>query len=178
MLIHNQPIYVAEPKNPEFLKDWREHAYSLTDKLQAALGSIQLEVISQLWKTPDWWDTHFLGIANELVFQREIMMKHHNVEYWYARTIIPYTCYYHDAEFFKRLEKESLKHLIFDTPRVNRIHRIDYSINSSCIEYHWVKKQLSWLDDILWIRLAEYSLDELQSFYLAEILLPELGKLP
>ena len=114
MYINNQPVFIAKTKDPESLRDWREHQYSLTDKLQEAKGSIQLELISQSWIKPTWWDSYLLQINDELIFQREIMMKHHGTEYWYARAIIPQKCYNLNPEFFKRLGKESIRNLIFN----------------------------------------------------------------
>ncbi|CEG56798.1 chorismate--pyruvate lyase family protein [Legionella fallonii] len=174
MFINNQPIFVAEPQNPHSLLDWRECRHSLTDKLQAARGSTQLTVISQQWTRPTWWDRYLLQIDDELIFEREIMMKHHHTDYWYARTIIPKKCYFSDPEFFKRLEKESIRNLIFDNSKVHRVTMLNYPIDKQCIEFNWVKKHLNNIDGIIWVRLAEYSLNYLESFYLAELLLPEL----
>jgi chorismate--pyruvate lyase len=174
MYINGQPIFVAETIDPFFLRDWIEHQYSLTDKFNAAKGSSHLEVISQNWIAPTWWDTYLLNIDDKLIFQREILMKHQGVDYWYARTIIPQKCYNSNPDFFKRLEKESIRNLIFDNNTVHRINMINYPVNHQCIEFNWVKKYLNSTSDILWVRLAEYSFQGLESFFLVEILLPEL----
>lgn len=177
MYINNQPVLTAETEHPEALKDWRLHQYSLTDKLQALKGSTQLELISQRWIKPTWWDTHLLQIKDELVFQREIMMKHQDIDYWYARTIIPRKCYNINPEFFKRLEKESIRNLIFDSNQVHRVTMVNYPVDNQCIEFSWVKKNMRTINGIIWVRLAEFSLAHLESFYLAELLLPELESL-
>src|SRR3989338_3245735 len=126
MYINNQPVFTAETDHPEALSDWRVHPYSLTDKLLALKGSTQLELISQKWIKPTWWDTYLLQIKDTLIFQREIMMKHQNIDYWYARTIIPQKCYHINPDFFKRLEKESIRNLIFDSHLVHRVSMVSY----------------------------------------------------
>lgn len=174
MYINNQPIFCAETKEHEFLRDWRDFQYSLTDRLQVAKGDTELEIISQGWIKSTWWDNYLLKINDDLVFQREICMKYSGLEYWYARSIIPSICYNLEPEFFKRLEKESIRNLIFDNNQVDRVQMINYPIDHQCIEFHWVKRHLKNIDGILWLRLAEYSFLKSASFYLVEILLPEL----
>ena len=174
MYINNSPILFAQTHDSNFLIDWREHQYSLTDKLKEAKGATQLQLISQSWIQPTWWDTYLLKIKDELIFQREIFMMHLEVEYWYARSIIPEKCYKINPEFFKRLEKESIKNLIFNSDQVQRTHIMTYPIDSQCIEYSWVKKYLKNVNGILWVRLAEYSFENREAFHLIEILLPAL----
>ena len=174
MYINNQPVFTAETEHPEALKDWRVHQHSLTDKLQALKGSTQLELISQQWIRPTWWDTYLLQINDELIFQREIMMKHQDTDYWYARTIIPQKCYNANPEFFKRLEKESIRNLIFEGNQVQRVTMISYPVDNQCLEFYWVKKNRRTIDGIIWVRLAEFTFEYAESFFLAELLLPEL----
>lgn len=174
MFINNRPIFVANSMQTDSLRDWRECPHSLTDKLQTVKGSVQLELISQKWTQPNWWDRYLLQIHDELIFEREILMKHQSTVYWYARTIIPQKCYNSNPEFFKRLEKESIRNLIFNNPKVHRAVMLNYPIDQQCIEYHWAKRHLAHIDGIIWVRLAKYTLNYLESFYLAELLLPEL----
>lgn len=174
MFINNQPIFIANPHKDDSLRDWREYAHSLTDKLQKVKGSTQLTLMSQKWTQPCWWDKYLLQIRDAQIFEREILMKHQDTAFWYARTIIPQKCYNVDPDFFKRLEKESIRNLIFDNPNVHRVTLLNYPIDKQCIEYHWAKRYLEQLDGVIWVRLAEYSFNELESFYLAELLLPEL----
>ena len=174
MYINGQPIFAAETKDLNLMKTWREHQHSLTDKLKAAKGDVQLEIISHNWIVPTWWDKYLLKINDELIIQREILMKHHRIDYWYARTIIPQKCYNLNPDFFNRLEKESMRSLIFDDNKVNRINMISYPIDNQCIEFNWVQKHLNTIHSPLWVRLAEYSLQGLESFFVVEILLPEL----
>ena len=174
MHINNQPLFFAESNKPDALKDWREHQDSLTDKLHSAKGSIQLDVLSQKWIKPTWWDKYLLQINDEFIFQREIMMKHLDIEYWYARTIIPQKCYALNPDFFRRLENESIRNLIFNNDNVHRVTMINYPVNNQCIEFNWVKRNLNNVKTDIWARLSEFSFEHVESFYLIELLFPEL----
>lgn len=177
MYINKQPIYIADTKSPGFLHEWADHESSLTDKLERIIGRTHLSLLSQDWITPTWWDKCLLKISDDLLFQREILMKSQNIDYWYARTIIPKKCYDLDPEFFKRLETESVKNLVFGQDTVQRLSKIYYPIDPQCLEYYWIKKYIKGIQGTLCVRLAEYSFQKKQSFYLAEILLPALGNL-
>lgn len=174
MHINNQPVYVAETTNSEALKNWREHQYSLTDKLKEAKGSASLELISQKWIQPTWWDKYLLQVDDAPIYQREILMRHQDIVYWYARTVIPQNCYVLNPVFFKRLENESIRNLIFNNDKVQRVNIVSYPIDKQCIEYHWVRKYLYIRNEIVWIRLAQYSFENKGFFYVIELLLPEL----
>lgn len=175
MNFNGQDLYTVETQDSAFLSEWRNYQYSLTDKLQAKKGSTHLEVLSQQWIGTTWWDTNLLQISEQSVFQREIMMSSQGVDYWYARTIVPQYCYRLYPDFFKRLENESIKNLIFGESNVHCMNRISYPVNHYCLEFHWVKKHLEGLCGTLWVRVAEYSINYSGSFFLVEILLPELG---
>ncbi|CAM2874656.1 chorismate lyase [Legionella worsleiensis] len=163
---------------PLTLKEWLEYEESLTAKLISSTGSAQLELLFQNWILADWWTKYVLQIHDSWVFVREIVMKNNGIEYWYARTIIPQHCYHANEAFFNRLNNESIRNLIFDEPRVQRINRYCYPVNSECIEYQWVKKYVHSVNGTLWVRLAEYSIEQSHSFYLLEILLPPLENIP
>ncbi|KTD50783.1 chorismate--pyruvate lyase family protein [Legionella quateirensis] len=175
MYINSQPIYIADPQNSEFLKEWREYEDSLTDKLISSTGSADLELVFQNWIKTDWWSHYVLQIQDGQVFLREILMKNKGIECWYARTIIPQRCYDSNPDFFNRLQKESIRNLIFGEGRVQRVQMLCYPVNTDCIEYHWVKNHVKTVNGILWVRLAEYSLQQMHRFYLLEILLPQLA---
>jgi len=177
MYFNKQPVFFADNANYLRLGDWRTHTNSLTEKLHAAKGDTELELISQKWVLTSWWDTYLLGIKDGQVFQREIIMKNHNTPYWYARTVIPYTSFHYEAVFFIRLENESIKNLIFGNDKVKRISLIDYPVNEKSIEYHWVKKYLPHVNGVMWVRLAEYLYKNSASFYITEVLLPDLESL-
>lgn len=170
----DQPLYCANLVNNEALKDWKEHQGSLTDKLKTITGSVDLQVLFQNWVRTTWWDRFVPKIKDALVFQREIMMKHAGKSYWYARTVIPQSCYEFNPKLFQRLEVESIRNLIFEEPSVSCANRAYYLVDAQCIEFHWVKKYMKAETGPLWVRLAEYRVQESQSFYLAEILLPDL----
>lgn len=174
MYINSQPIFFTETQDPDFLREWREHNGSLTDKLHAARGSTDLDLVFQNWCNLNWWERYFLNINDNRVFLREIIMKNAGIEYWYARTIIPQQCYDLNTNFFKRLEHESIRNLIFGETSVKRLNMICYPVNSENIEYHWVKHYIKAIQGSLWVRLAEYSVQSSESFFLIEILLPEL----
>lgn len=173
----HQFIRLANTNESEPLSEWIHYQDSLTDKLKAITGTIDLELLAQHWVSSSWWDSYILNLKEEQVFQREILMRSQNIEYWYARTIIPYSCYRLNPHFFNRLEKESVRNLIFNTNEVNLVNRICYPVDQRCIEYFWVKKYMTQIEGTLWVRLAEFSFSELESFYLIEILLPELEKI-
>jgi chorismate lyase len=175
MFFNKQPLFFVETPQSECFKAWAEHQHSLTDKLVQLKGSSQLEVLFQNWIKPNWWDTYFLQINDELIYQREIIMRHNHTEYWYARTVIPETCYEAAPEFFDRLNSESIKNLIFGESQVSCSNRICYPVDEQCLEFYWVKKYMSDTKGTLWCRLAEYQFQHKASFYLMELLLPELG---
>jgi chorismate lyase len=157
--------------------EWISYQNPLTDKLQKAKGEATLEFLSQEWKKTDEWSHTLLEIHDELVFQREIIMKSHGVTYWYARSIIPKRCYDIDPSFFDRLQQESIKYLIFGNEQVLRINFVTYPIDSDAFELSWVKKYIENIEGILWVRISEFSFQNLASFYLIEIMLPELGEI-
>jgi chorismate-pyruvate lyase len=174
MYFNTQPIFTAKSNRLETLKEWRNYEGSLTDKLQDAKGEVEVQLLYQNWIKTTWWDTHVLNIQDAQIVQREIIMSSLGLNYWYARTIIPKKCYTLDPIFFKRLEKETLKNLIFGEQKVQRVSMRSYPVDKECIEFQWVKKYIKLRDEPLWVRLAEYSFLNIESFYLAEILLPEL----
>lgn len=160
-----------------FLSSWIKHQDPLTDKLQAFTGTTELHVLVQQWQATSWWDKYVLLIQDEQIFQREIIMKSQDKAYWYARTIIPESCYQVQPDFFKRLEHESIRSLIFDNQEVERVTFSNYPINQSCLEFHWIKYYLPYVEGILWVRVSELLFLNTHSFYLLEILLPELEQL-
>jgi chorismate-pyruvate lyase len=176
MPINTQSIFAINAHSSEKLKDWLNYKASLTERLQKANGDAQLDVIGQRWVNPDWWDNNVLQIQDDPIFKREIIMKSQGVAYWYARSFIPKQCYELEPSFFDRLKNESIKNLIFGNDRVQRTNCINYPVDPHCIEFYWVQKNINTVDGILWVRLAEFSFQNSGSFYLAEIMLPELER--
>ncbi|MFT4058254.1 MAG: chorismate lyase [Legionella sp.] len=175
MPINTHLIYSLKASCSKQFLEWVNYQDSLTDKLRKAKGDAHLELITQQWITTDLWSKSLLDVHDVSVFQREIIMKGYGVPYWYARSIIPQKCYDLEPEFFKRLEKESIRNLIFDEPRVRRINAINYPIDDQCVEFYWVKKYIDDIHGTLWVRIAEFLFQQQESFYLIEIMLPELG---
>ena len=158
------------------LEAWLHYDKPITDKLQKLTGDAQLELLSQGWINSTAWDAHVLHVQ-EPVLQREIFMKSRFKVYWYARAVIPQSCYDLEPVFFNRLERESIRNLVFDEPKVRLVQKIVYPVNAQCPEFQWIKKQLSSVQEILWVRLAEFSFLQAGSFYLIEILFPDLQEL-
>lgn len=174
MAINTNSIFTINSKCSPQLTEWLNYSDSLTDKLKQLKGDAQVQLISQCWMSTDWWCSNFLQITDSKVYKREIIMKSHNITYWYARSIIPQKCYNLDPAFFGRLEKESIKNLIFKESRVQRVHRFSYPVDEQCLEFYWAKRNLHHVEGELWVRLTEYSFQEKEYFYLVEIMLPEL----
>lgn len=170
-------LLFADVLQSDSLSLWLNHQYSLTDKLKEITGVVDIEIISQDWIRATWWDSFVLHLQEEPIYQREILMKSRGVHYWYARTVIPNTCYLLNTQFFSRLEKESIRNLIFNNPQVQFVNRTIYPVDRHCIEYYWVKKHIGNFDGILWIRLTQFLFIRLKPFYLVEILLPALEEL-
>ncbi|HAT9046478.1 TPA: chorismate lyase [Legionella pneumophila] len=177
MPINYQSLLIADAKEPELLKDWLEYQDSLTDKLKAMTGNAELERLSQNWSIPNWWDKYVLCIQDNSILQREIVMKNQGIVYWYARSVIPQSCYALKPEFFNRLENESIRNLIFDESSVRRLPILCYPVDQLNLEFHWVKKYISSEYSQMWVRFTELVFQEKCSFYLVEILLPELENL-
>lgn len=168
----NAPIKV-----PPRLGSWLYTVKSLTDKLYSIKGCTDLKVLSQQWVQTNWWCQQMLGLQKSQLLIREIMMQCDGLAYWYARSIIPKSCYRLNPEFFDRLQKESIRNLIFNNDQVERKGMITYPVDKLCLEWYWVKKFLPDIDAPLWLRLTEYCFLSQQSFYVVELLLPELETL-
>lgn len=178
MPINTHLIFQLKAQCSQQFLEWLTYQSSLTDKLHQATGDAELELLSQHWITTDLWSKTLLEIKDAQVFQREIIMKSHNFPYWYARTIIPQTCYELDPNFFNRLQKESVRNLIFNEQRVQRVNAINYPVDEQCVEFYWVKKYINTAQDPFWVRIAEFLFQQKASFYLVEIMFAELGSLP
>lgn len=177
MPINTRLIYSLKAECSKELGDWIHYQLPLTDRLRDANGDAHLELVSQNWIKTDSWCKNLLNIKDLTVFQREIVMKSHGTPYWYARSIIPHSCYELAPSFFDRLKNESIKNLIFDNDQVKRVASIHYPVDQQCVEFYWVKKHVDFADLVLWTRIAEFSFQESQSFYLIEIMLPKLGEI-
>ena len=177
MPINTHLIFALKAECSKQFLEWVTYQSSLTDKLRNTEGDAQLDLLSQQWINTDLWSKNLLDIQDRSIFQREIIMKSHDTPYWYARSIIPKKCYYLAPDFFNRLQNESIRNLIFNNEDVERINSINYPVDNQCVEFYWVKKYIYSVEGILWVRIAEFSFKKQESFYLVEIMLPELGNL-
>ncbi len=177
MPINTHLIFSLKAQSSNQFLEWINYQYPLTDKLREVNGDAQLELLSQQWLPTDMWSKSLLVIEDKTVFQREILMRSKGVIYWYARSIIPKACYELAPSFFDRLKNESIRNLIFNNDQVRRINAINYPVDQQCVEFFWVKKYIELTQETLWVRLAEFSFQQQESFYLIEIMLPALGEI-
>ena len=57
---------------------------------------------------------------------------------------------------------------------MHRVQFMVYPIDKQSIEFYWVNKFIPDFEGCAWVRLAEFSIQNSASFFLLEILLPEL----
>lgn len=157
---------------PKQLKQWLDHDLPITSKLNALTGDAHLNLLFQGWLPSDWWSASMAQI-NEPCFQRNIVMSSHGANYWYARSIIPQSCYQLENKFFNRLENESIRNLIYNEPKVRMLRRLIYPINEACLEWYWVTQFIT-SNTTLWVRVKEYSFLDFGVFYLIEVFFPNL----
>jgi chorismate--pyruvate lyase len=174
MFIKTTQLLQSDSPPPNELIPWLCHQHSLTDKLRTESGHAQLEVLGQHWTLPSWWDKFTLGLPIEAVLHRNILMFSQQTPCWFARTIVPEHSYRENRQFFNRLAQESLGVIIFNEPKIKRTQLLNYQINENCIEYHWLPSSLINKNKQVWVRLSTFTIAELSSFYLVEILLPGL----
>ena len=158
---------------PENLIAWLNNQSSLSNKLKSITGDATLEVLHESWRKPNSWEEDILGLYNEPLFAREILILSHEQACWYGRTIVPYATYHAHKTLFARLDTEPLGKLIYGNSEVKRLMLFNYAINKECLEYYWLPKYLQKSDETFWLRFSIFSLNEL-FFCLNEILLPEL----
>lgn len=157
------------------LEEWLFCQAPLTDKLQLELGEAKLELLTQGWVHPSCWDMRNTSVGEDLVFQREILMRSTKSICWYARTLIPKHCFMLKPDFFNRLHHETMRELIYDEPLVTKINRTVYSVSPLKIEYHWAARYWPGLPLQLGVRFTEFFFAQTASFYLLELLSPMLG---
>lgn len=169
------------PNSPtESQNFWLNYGLSLTEELKSQSGEAELEVLSQTWTQPNWWDKFTLGLSDAPLIHRDILMFSQQIPCWFARTIIPEDTYNKNRAIFDRLAEESLGCIVFNEPTIKRELIHNYAINDRCLEYHWLPEQLkkSFTNQkiILDLRLSIFKIAEKTSCCLVEILLPGLLK--
>ncbi|WP_133129666.1 chorismate--pyruvate lyase family protein [Legionella yabuuchiae] len=174
MPLNPDSLLTVNSEPPIGLSPWINSTQSLTQQLKAQTGDARLQVLRQAWSHPNWWDKHTLHITEDSVLHREILMHAHLYTCWYARTVIPHQSYNNNTQFFNRLEHEPLTTLIFNNSSVKRSSFIRYPVTPDTSEYHWLNNEMHHNHTLLWARLAEYTVNEKDAFYLLEVLLPDL----
>lgn len=166
--------HVAIPKK---LRQWLDCDSPITFMLLEKTGSADMELLHQDWILTDWWSRHVLHINDAQIFQRNIVMRSRQQIYWYARTIISHSCYSQNPLFFDRLQSETIRSLIYNNNRVQRVARTIYPVDNQCLEYYWPQKQNSENVARYWVRLSTYVFDKQSPFYLTELMFPNLEDL-
>lgn len=168
-----QSVLNLPVKPPAVLRPWLQYTAALTPKLEQEKGEACLQILSQTWQKPTWWDKYMLGLTEQqLVFHRNILMSSGNWPCWYAKTIVPQVTYETNEVFFSRLSQESLGTMVFNTTTSKRQYLHHYAIDPACLEYYWLEQH--WRDEqTLWARFSVFSIGE-YPFFLVEIILPGL----
>ena len=171
------PLSSSLVRPPLGLQVWLYHPHSLTDLLKARIPSVAVEVLRQDWEPRSWFDTYALGVVDAIVLRRDIVMWGDDKPWWYAQTVIPKSSYDNAPDYFNRLERESIRHLIFATDGVKRVRMSYYPVDKHGVEYHWVARHLPVNEPHFWVRFAEYCYQDDAPFYLFEVLFSELRHL-
>ena len=158
------------------LLPWLLHEQSLTNKLLDAAGEARLDVLDQKWELPDAWDRSVLKLDTTPVMHREILMWAFDAPCWYARTILPEKTFKANTTLFDRLQTEPLGHLIFNGTEIQRASLKHYPISPSSQEYGWLNPSMHQGVMALWVRSSEFIVNNCDSFFLIEILLPGLSR--
>lgn len=166
-------FYSSDFQADDTFLPWLTHEAPITEKLRELKGDAQINVLANDWQKTSWWDRHVLEIHQDKIFCREIMMHSHGIPCWYARTVIPESCYASEPDFFNRLEHEPLTNLVYNESRVKRRILRHYSIDEDSIEWHWLPSGLTLKDKRLWVRFAEFLFKGSERFYLSEVLFKE-----
>lgn len=177
MLIHDPIMLQTQETPPPALLPWLIYQDSMTDRLKQINGDAQLIVLRQDWKEAGVWERHYLGLDEESLIQREILIASNQIPYWYARTLIPKNTYDNHLSLFNRLENESLGALIFSEATIRREQHLYYPVDSKSAEYAWVPESLRQGAQQFWARVAIFSVEATNYFCLIEILLPPTGAL-
>jgi chorismate--pyruvate lyase len=160
---------------PPHLFAWLSAQTAITQKLDQA----QLRVLQHDWQPLNWWEQWVLGIerSQEKLIRRDILMRSHQENCWFARTMIPRATYLAAPDFFDQLHHKPLSKLIYSEPRVERYLLRSYTLSPALIEYHWVSE---WHEQqtTLGARFSSFRLGggQLHRFHLLEIFLPGLDR--
>ena len=164
-------------KPPKSLLPWLNCESFLTAKLKAMTGDATLKLLDQSLTPTNDWERMLLGVDEDLVLRRNILMSSHDIPCWYARTVLPHSTYTANVSLFARLKHETLGHLIFFDNQITRTSITKYSILETCAEYSWLRPMICQSNDTLWMRRSKFHINQTWPFFLMEISLPGLLKL-
>ena len=156
---------------PKYLLDWLSYTDMLTDKLKQSSDNVQLTLLSQQQQRLTWWDRYYLGISENEIVQREIVVTADAVPCWFARTVIPTSTFSAHQTVFSRLKTDTLGDIIFGNYPIHRNYLRNYSITKKNIELYWVLQHLEVKSSRFWVRLSEFAITA-DVFYLLEVFLP------
>ena len=157
---------------PMVLIDWMLCQQAITDKLSRIAQHVRVEVLSHQWQPTNDWEHRLLRVTDSQLIRRDVVIKADGQPCWFARTMIPEQTYQQDPVFFDRLERTSLRTLVYHEPRVLRSLMHSYSFSQAVLEYHWLPQSFSEVADHLWGRLSMFHFDRQGYFYLFEVFLP------
>ena len=80
-------------KPPESLLPWLNYESFLTAKLKLMTGNATLRLLDQSLTQTNNWERTLLGVDENFVLRRNILMSSHEVPCWYARTLLPSSTY-------------------------------------------------------------------------------------
>lgn len=162
----NKPFQVSNE-----LIDWLNCQTALTEKLQQLTGDARVDVLAMDWDEHNEWEAKQLGIVEGKLLRREVLILSRQMPCWYARTFVPESCYALAPEFFQRLHHQPLSELIYSQPKVKRESLCYYPLTEYSEEQNWLPKlSQQILEGGLWARLAAFSFQEKEKFFLCEIL--------
>jgi len=159
---------------PQYLLSWLTYTGYMSERLRDKSGEAVLQVIQQTWEPTNTWDHQVLSLPDEQVLHRDIVTLAWEQPCWFARTIFPQTTYQTHLDLFHRLDHEPLGNLIFHTESIKRLNLCHYPITAESPEYAWLPKTIDTHQQVLWVRLSTFQVQDAELFYLVEILLPAL----
>lgn len=161
---------------PQKLCYWLNYPFELTALLKERSGQAELVVLQQCQVKTSWWDKFYLGLKGSLVTHRDILMRSGQKKCWFARSIFPEAIAQNHAALLQRLQHESLGQIIFNTPEISRDEFYYYPVTPSLAEYYWPSAIMQPPPHLLWARFSRFTI-AMESFFLVELLLPELAEL-
>lgn len=126
-LLATEPIWFAADspcaqRVPPSVQDWLAESSSLTARLNAIAGPVQVEVLHQDWDRPFAGEAMRLKLLpGERVWTREVVLTGQGERLLLARTVVPAVTMAGVGEEFPRLGNRPLGELLFCRPDVRRV---------------------------------------------------------